>query len=182
MRETAEFAENAFDDVNDTKGVYARFYLFPHQNQLASAEAGRPVFEDKEFIEIIAAGNSSNVIRRKASDMDRQRFRAAYAKFKEGDNEQLVGLPLSEVPWITRSQIEELAYIKCRTCEQLATLNDQACGSMPGLYELKRKAEAWLKKSEDAAPFTALAKENDELRARVAALEEALKQPAVKKA
>lgn len=181
MYQEAEFDVKAFDDSEDTTGVYARFYFFPQKDEAASAEVGCPQFRDIEFVEIIAAGNANNIIRRKASDMDRRRYHKAYAKFKEGDSEQIVGLPLAEVTWIGRSQVEELAYIKCRTVEQLASLNDGACNAMPGLYELKRKAQAYLKRAESEAPFTALAKENDELRARLAALEETMKLPAAPK-
>lgn len=172
----AEFNVKDFENDQDTKGVYARFYTVPVQDQTASAEQGRVVFKDREYIEIVAAGNSNNIIRRPVSDMDRGRFRQAYAKFKEGDTEQLIGTPLTEVPWVSRSQCEELAYIKVRTLEQLAQVNDAACSSAPGMYELKRKAQAWLKKSEDAAPFTALAKENADLNDKIAVLEQTVKE------
>lgn len=164
---------SVYDDPNKTTGVYARFYIFPEVNQEKSAEAGRPIFVDKEYIEIIAPGNSNNIIRRRASDRDVRLYRSAYDKFKAGDQEQLEGTPLYEIPWISRSQAEELVYRKIRTVEQLASLSDSAC-NVPGTYELKRKAAAWIKKSEEAAPFTALAKENEDLRARLAALEQAM--------
>lgn len=177
MREMADFDVKDFEDENSTKGVYARFYWRPKKDEAASAAEGRPIFKDTEYVEIIAAGNSNNIVARPVSDMDRVRFRQAYAKFKEGDADQLVGTPLIELPWLTRSQVEELAYMKIRTVEQLATLNDAACG-IPGMFDLKRKAEAWVKKAEGAAPFTALQKENEDLKARIAALEELLKKPA----
>jgi hypothetical protein len=126
-------------------------------------------------VEILAAGNASNIIRRPVGDMDRKRFHKEYAKFREGDTEQILGTPLAEVSWISRSMVEEMAYMKIRTLEQLADLNDQACTRMPGLYDLKRKAKAWMEKASAAAPFTALQKENDELKARIAALEDGMK-------
>lgn len=178
MREVADFDVSDFEDENSTKGVYARFYWRPKKDEAASAVEGRPIFKDTEYVEIIAAGNSNNIVARPVSDIDRNRFRKAYAKFKEGDSEQLVGTPLVEIPWMTRSQVEELAYMKVRTVENLAELNDGACSGVPGLYDLKRKAQAWVKKAEGAAPFTALQKENEDLKNRIAALEELLKKPA----
>lgn len=180
MREEYDANAQDFQD-NSMKGVHARFYIFPVKDEAASAEAGRPIFVEKEFVELVAPGNSTNIIRRKVSDMDRRNFPAQYAKFKEGDSEQLVGTPLAEWPLVTRSQVEELAYIKCRTVEQLGELNDLACNAIPGLYDLKRKAKMWLEKAASDAPFTALAKENEDLKARIAALEESLKMPAAKK-
>lgn len=180
MREQYDGDLQEFENVESTKGVYARFYLHPKQDEKASAEAGRPIFVEREYVEIIAAGNSNNIIRRPVSDMDRRRFRGAYEKFRQGDTEQLVGTPLSEVTWIARGMIEELAYKKVRTVEQLAELNDAVCGSMPGVYDLKRKAQAWVEKADKAAPFTQMAKENEELKNRIAALEQMLAMPKAK--
>jgi len=181
MRE--EYDANPQDFQNNRMtGVYAKFYMFPLKDEAASIEAGRPVFHDREFVELIAPGNSTNIIRRKVSDMDRNNFPKEYALFKAGNAEQLVGTPLKEWNGVTPAQVEELAYIKCRTVEHLAELTDQACVSMPGLHDLKRRAAAWIKAATDRAPFDALQKENDDLKARLSALEESLKLPAKKQA
>jgi hypothetical protein len=180
MREEYDANPQDFQD-NSMKGVHARFYWFPYKDEAASAEAGRPIFQDREFVELLAPGNSTNIVRRKVSDMDRRNFPQQYALFKQGDSEQMVGTPLAEWPMVTRSHVEELAYIKCRTVEQLAEINDAACNTMPGLYDLKKKAKLWLEKAASDAPFTAMAKENEELRARIAALEESMKLPMAKK-
>jgi hypothetical protein len=172
MRDTVEYDVGDFSRENDNRGVYARFYYAPVKNEEASAAEGRPVFVDKEFIEIIAAGNSTNIVGRKATDMDKRRFSKEYSLFKSGDDEQMVGTPLTEVPWITRSQVEELMYRKIRTLENLAELSDGMINA-PGMYELKRKAEAWLKKASEAAPFTAMQAEMEALRAELAALKNA---------
>lgn len=172
MNEVADFDVAEFDDPNSNKGVYARFYYVPKPDLVASTEAGRTIFVDREYIEIIAAGNANNIVRRPASDMDRQRFSAAYARFKAGDAEQLIGTPLVEVPWLTRSQVEELMYRKIRTLEELAQINDTACNA-PGMYDLRRKAKAWLDKAAEAAPFTKMQAEMDALRAELDAFKAA---------
>lgn len=177
MSATAEFDIKDFENPAGSNGVYAKFYMRSIQNEAKSETEGRPIFEDAEFIEIIAAGNSTNIVRRPVRQQDKQRFREAYMRFREGDADQLCGTPLAEVAWISRSMVEELGYIKVRTLEQLAELNDQACGRMPGLHEMKRKAAAHMKKAADAAPFDVLHKENEELKARLAALESAAEKP-----
>lgn len=169
MREAADFDVQDFEDVESTKGVYAKFFFKPCKNEEESAKEGRPVYFEKEYIEIIAAGNSNNIVIRPVTDMDRRRFRGAYAKFKEGDSEQIVGTPLVEIPWLTRSQVEELSYRKVRTLEQLAELNDQVCMSTPGMFNIKRKAQDWLKKAAEEAPFTKLHEELEALRSELAA-------------
>lgn len=162
------------DDVTDfenryagDKGVHARFYIFPQKNEAKSASAGRPIFEDTEFVEIFASGNSTNIVRRPARHMDKERFRRQYEAFKAGHEDQVQGTLLHEVPWITRSQVEELAYLRIRTLEQLANVSDAACSKHVGLYDLKSKAQKALALAEGAAPMTELAKENEELKKRL---------------
>jgi hypothetical protein len=165
-----------FEQPAGNKGVYAKFYYRPEQNESKTMEAGRPIFDDVEYIEIMTPGDAKDIRRRPVRDADKMRFRDAYRKFREGDIEQMSGTPLTEITWINASMREELHYLKCRTVEQLAELNDQACGRTPGLYDLKRKAGEWLKKSNDSAPFLALNKKNEELQAESVALKERLDQ------
>lgn len=164
--------EQAEFDVNDfqggryaaDRGVFAKFYSKPVEDAHASAEAGRPIYRDQEFVEIVAAGNANNIVQRKATNEDRQRFRQQYEKFKAGDGEALVGTPLSEVTWMTRSQVEELAYFRIRTVEALAEVADEVCGRVVGLYDLKRRAKAVMDAADKAAPLTALQAENEALK------------------
>ena len=46
------------------QGVQARFYTLPMQDHAATAEHGRPMFKDTEFVEILAAGNANNIVKR----------------------------------------------------------------------------------------------------------------------
>ena len=166
-------------DINDynsryaaDRSVYARFYTKPEKDDAASAEAGRPIFRDREYVEIRAAGNANNVIQRKASAEDKRRFARQYELYKQGDADQIVGTPLAEVPWLTRSQVEELAYLRIRSLEALAGLSDEICSKYAGMYDLKRKAVAAVEAAEKAAPFTALAEENKVLKEELAALKQ----------
>lgn len=171
MQSIAEFDVKDFENVGDTKGVYAKFYTKPVQDDAQTALEGRPIFRDVEFIEIVAAGNSTNVVRRPVRDADKSRFRQAYALFRAGAESQVVGTPLAEVAWISASLAEELAYIKVRTLEQLAELSDSVCGTRPGLYELKRKAAAWVEQAKDGAKFNAIHEENERMRAQMAEMQ-----------
>lgn len=162
----ATFDDNVEDFENryaGDRGVHAKFYNHPEQDHEASATAGRPIFKDTEFVEIIAAGNSTNIIKRPARQADKQRFPRQYAAFLEGRGDELYGTPLTEVTWITRSQVEELAYMRICTLEQLAGVSDSVCGKVVGLYDLKRKAESTLAAAGDAAPMTELVEENKRL-------------------
>jgi len=175
--ETVEYDVNDFNErYAGDKSVYAKFYTMPIKNESASAKEGRPIFEDREYIEIRASGNQNNIINRPADQLDRERFSRHYDLFKKGQEDQVVGTPLSEVTWLTRSQIEELAYVRIRTLEQLANVNDETCQRMVGLRDLKNKAVAFLENAEKAAPFTAMAEENEKLKQQVEALSVQMKE------
>jgi len=173
MREVADF-DTDFENAEDTKGLYVRFYMHPVQNDALTLENGRPIYDDVEFIEIVVAGAPTNIVRRPVEETDKRRFAKSYSLFKAGDLEQNVGTPLSEIAWVTASQREELAYMRIRTVEQLADMPDAACTKIPGTYELKRKAADWIKRAANDAPFEIMRKENEDLKARLAALEESM--------
>jgi hypothetical protein len=183
--ETAEYDVQDFNErYAADKSVYARFYTMPVKDEHASANEGRPIFYDKEYIEIRAAGNQNNIVQRPSMQQDRERFSRQYAAFKQGNSEQVVGTPLTEVTWLTRSQVEELAYVRIRTLEHLSSVSDDICSKMPGLQDLKRKAAQVLEAAEAVAPITALQEENEGLKAQVAALTNQVKEltAAMKKA
>lgn len=148
-----DFGENDFGRGRfaGDAGVFARFYVKPVVNEQRSEKEGRPIYDDKVFVEIRAAGNANNIIDRKATDEDKRRFREQFALFNAGRGEELVGTPLSEVVWIARSQIEELAYLRIRTVEALANISDDVCSKLVGLYDLKRKAQAYLEQANKPA-------------------------------
>jgi hypothetical protein len=170
--EQADFDVSDFDSRNaGDKSVFVKFYIRPFQDEAKSVEEGRPIFKDKEYVEIRTPGNQTNIIQRPVTDMDKQRFRGAYAAFKAGDAEQIIGTPLTETPWITRSQAEELAYLRIRTLEQLANVGDDVCTRIPGMFKLKQRAQAALERAEKTAPFIAMQAENEAMKNRLDAME-----------
>lgn len=146
------------------KNVYVKFYIKPVQNEAKSAEEGRPIFDDREYIEIRTPGQQNNVVQRPVSDMDRKRFHRAYQLFKAGEVEQVVGTPLMEMPWITRSQVEELVHLRIRTVEALAELGDDVCSRFAGLYKLKQTAQRYVQHAKNNAPLIKFQEQLDELK------------------
>lgn len=164
---------NSFDDTFDRgryagdSGMHARFYTVMMHDEAKSAEAGRPIYAETEFVEIIAAGNANNIIRRVASEEDYQRFSRQYQVFsrdKEFTGEQLIGTPLVEVPWISKPQVHEMAYMHIHTLEQLASVDDAVCSKYAGMYDLKRKAIVAAKAAADAAPMTEMAYQMEQMK------------------
>lgn len=163
-----------FESNDPMRGLHVRFFMHPVQDMAASDEAGRPIFVDTQFIEILAAGNSTNIVVREVRETDKQKFRKVYEQFIAGDGDAISGTPLTEVSWITKSQCEEMRFMKIRTVEQLADLNDNVALNNSGFVTLKQKAKMWLDKSAAAAPFTAMQAENEAMRAELAEMRELL--------
>lgn len=176
---SAEFDVNDFNSREAAdKSVYVKFYVRPKENEAKSNEAGRPIYDDTEYVEIRTPGNATNVVNRPVTDMDRRRFAQQYAAFKAGETEQTVGTPLAEAPWITRSQVEELAYLRIRTLEQLANVGDDVCTRIPGLFKLKQRAQAMAEAAAKQAPFTQMQAENEELRNNLESLKKTVAEQA----
>jgi hypothetical protein len=117
-----------------------------------SQKEGRPIFEDKEFIEINAPGDKTSQIFRIATEADKRRFPRHYEAFKSHGNEGVIGTPLREWQLITRSQAEELACSKIGTVEQLAGINDANMQQVGPYLALRQLARDWLAKAKADAP------------------------------
>lgn len=137
------------------------------------AEAGRPIFEDREYIEIRAPGDRLNVVHKEVTQDIRQRYATQYKAWKAGqDQDAAVGTPLAMWPQVTSSDVETFKYQGIRTVEQLAALSEttiQALG--PGYRKLKQRATDFLAASKDGAAMTKLRAENEEMSKRLAHLE-----------
>jgi len=161
----------AFGDESEAdKKLYVQFYVRAHLDQGKTAEAGRPIYYDREYVRIIAPGDKTNIVDRPVRDLDRTRFPQHYARFKQGMTEQTVGTPLTVVGWLTPAQIEELAYFKIKTVEQLAYVADSVASKMAGLQGLKQKASAFLEAAKGQAPLTKMQAELESRDAQIAAL------------
>jgi hypothetical protein len=104
--------------------LIARFRVEAVQMEFASAQAGRPIYEDREFVEIIVPGNRGSVAYEPVRDEHKQRWPKEYQAFKDGRELPMEGTPLASWPRVTRSRVEELAFAHIRTVEQYAAVND----------------------------------------------------------
>lgn len=167
------FTENPYDKGSER--LYVQFHVHPKLNQTKTREAGRPIYDDTEYVTIIAPGDKDNIIDRPASEMDKRRFARQYDAFKRGQTDPVVtGTPLKMVPWISRGQAEELAYFHVYTVEQLAELSDANAQNFMGINTLKQKAKDFLAASTDTAFISQMREreqlqkmENDQLRTLV---------------
>lgn len=145
------------------KALLVRFFTKSVQDNARSAQEGRPIFRDKEYIEIRFPGNRTDAVARPATSKDKQRFPAHYKAFKERVAMPEVGTPLGEWPVISRSQAEELAFYNVKTVEQLASVSDSQGQKFMGFNGLRQKAKEFLELSKGVVEASQL---RDELKQR----------------
>jgi hypothetical protein len=167
------YAEGLDDSstTGDDKRLHVVFHLHPQKNDAKSTEAGRPIFEETEYVRITVPGDKHNIVDRPAREDDRQRFPRQYAHFKSGAAGGVVGTPLSEWPAVTRSQVEELAFFHVKTVEQLANLSDGNAQHVGPILALREKARDWLAKAAGGAVESKLRAEIQERESKLAAMQ-----------
>jgi hypothetical protein len=145
--------------VNGDERLVARFYTKPVHNEWKSGIEGRPIYEPKDFIEIWIPGDQTLKIDVPAREDHRRRFPQQWAHFQNtrDGSELAMGTPVTQWPFISASQAEELKAMKFYTVEQIATASDQQIGriGMAGgmqPFAFRDRAKAFL----DAAKDTAL--------------------------
>jgi len=124
--------------------LYVQFYSRPIINGAESEIAQRPIYHDVDCIRIMVPGDKLSIIDRLASPDDKTRFADHYAKYSAGQQTQLVGTPLEQVPWMSRSKVEEYKYFGIHSVEQLAAASDSVGQRFPGFYADRDKALKFL--------------------------------------
>lgn len=148
--------------------LYVEFSRRPKLHAGKSREAGRAVYEEVDFILIHVPGDKTSVIEREITQQDIQRFADRYNKWKAGQAEAVVGTPLSSLPTMTPSKVEEYKYFKIVTVEQLAEANDNLGQKFMSFQADKARAKAFLQVAANNAPIEAM---NAELQKRDAEIE-----------
>lgn len=145
------------------------------QNNFKSAQEGRPIFEDKDFVRIMTPGDTRTTIYREASDQDKKRFPKAWGLYERGQEAVTEGTPLAEWAQITASQVRELQHVNVRTIEEFVSVSDSNIQRMgPGYAQLQKRAQQFLEASTENAAATAAARENEQLRDQMALMQEQL--------
>jgi hypothetical protein len=155
-------------------------------NPLKSTEAGRQVFDEKDYIRIMTPGSQLCVIDEPVKSGNYlSRFGDRYSKWKAGQQELISGTPLDAFPWLIGKigLLAELKALNIHTVEQLSTLPDSAMHNMMGGHELRKRAAEWLDQTTGTdAKVARMSKENDDLKAQMAAMQDQMKQMMTAKA
>lgn len=157
--------------------LYVEFLREPVMHPGKSREAGRAVYEERDFVRIHVPGDKTTVCVEPMHELNKLRFAQRYEKWKAGQAEAVIGTPLNALPGMTPAKVEEYKYFKIVTVEQLADANDQLGQKFMSFNEDKRRAKAFLEVAAGNAPIekmnSELAKRDEEietLKAQMAAL------------
>lgn len=163
----------------DNEKVLVRFWEDSYPNATKTREAGTPVFDTVDWCEIKVPGERDTIsgpVHRMQPD-PRVRFPGAWAQYqKDKSSEGLVGMPLKEVAWLARGEVETLKAAGLKTLENLADLSDANVNCVPGGLALRAKAKAALQSAKDDAPVQKMAAELASRDAQIAELKLQMKE------
>jgi hypothetical protein len=168
----AEAAENPAARAVADGRLAVEFSLVALKSDPKSKEAGRPIFEDREWIKIYTPGDKDTVIEREVWPSDKERFPRQYLSFKSNPKgDQIQGMPLADFPAVPPSMVEELRYFGVRTVEQLAAISDGNAQNIGPILHLREKAKEFLTRSREQAPLKAMEGELAKRDAQIEALQ-----------
>ncbi len=136
-----------------------RFETQPVEMGGKSLEAGRPIYEDRDFVFIVNPGSRDERVAQIKEKKNDPEVMAFYARWKTTQEQPKDGTPLSMVPFLSPSQIKELQGMNILTLEHLAEIPDTVTQRMMGMVELRKKAKSYLDAAKDSAVVTRLESE-----------------------
>lgn len=154
------------------KKLYVNFYTKAVMNTFKSAEEGRPIFDEKEYVRVIIPGDKNSVLDTPVNAEYRARFQERYDKFKKGQEQAQSGTPLEVWPQMTVGMVAELKAMHISTVEQLAELPDQLAQKIMGAHMWRQKAQAFLDSAAGDKVNTKMAAELEKRDAEITALKE----------
>jgi hypothetical protein len=159
------------DENGADSRLSVKFYKRSMKQEDASAEAGRPIFKEFDFVHICVPGDTLTEIDTYANDGHKARFPRQWAHYQNqvGSQETIIGTPIEEWTIISRSQADELKGIKFATVESIANASDlqlQRIGMMAGMnpYAFRDKAKAFLNLAEKVGDVNQREEEISKLR------------------
>jgi len=168
FEEPSDFAKPDETRFSMDNKLYVEFYRKPVLQPGESRQAGRAVFKEVDYIRIHVPGDKASVIERPVTKQDEFRFLERYNKWKAGQEEAVTGTPLSALPGMTPSKVEEYKFFKLVTVEQLADANDNLGSKFMSFQADKQRAKAFMEVARNNAPIE---KMNEELQKRDAEIE-----------
>lgn len=165
-------------------GSAVRIWKDTAKNNFLSEREGRAIFDEVIYVEVIAPGSKGStpvfeVERVFAEEMAHpqplrgiqyDQFKDMIEAFKKNDeiDAKMTGTPLTEWPEISRTMAASLREAAIYSVEALASLPDEKLSVVgPDGRTWRTKAEAYLAAAKDSGYATAIAAENERLKAEL---------------
>lgn len=134
------------------ENLYVRFYQDKFLMGFKSEQAGHPVYDDMDFVEIMTPGDMNNIIQRPATERDIKQFSALYQSYKAGQEAPVEGIPLESWPRLTSATVANYKAMGVKTIENVANMSDQVCNKVAmGAMGDRTAAKAYLALAKDSA-------------------------------
>lgn len=137
---------------NPDAKLTVQFYSRPVQNMFKTEAAGRPIYEDLDYVKIFTPGNQLNEIDTPARDDHKVRFPLHWARYQNNRSGEsgLIGTPINQWALVSAAQAEELKYLKFFTVESVANSSDlqlQSLGMVAGMggHAFRERAQNFLR-------------------------------------
>lgn len=149
--------------------MVTEFFRKPVHMDWKSREAGRAIYEEVDYIRIYTPGDKSSIVERPVDALDRQRWADRYNKWKAGQEQAVMGTPITVLPGMSPAKAEEYRYFKIFTVEQLAEAPDNVGQKFMSFQQDKQRARAFMQVAANNAPIE---KMNEELQKRDEVIED----------
>lgn len=161
-------------DMQDDKSLVVEFFVGKKLLGAKSQEAGREIYEDREFVKIQIKGQDKQVVVEEVKPFHKQKYPISYNLFQMGKPLPVVGTPIGQLPGVGPSLVHSLQGLQLRTIEDVADLTDENTLSSIGMgaRDLVTRAKAFIQKAMPKA--VALEEENKALREQLTAMNERL--------
>lgn len=134
--------------------TFPRFMTKPVHMAFLSEKEGRPIYEDRSYVEIISPGMAKSIPCEEVTEDHKSRWPREWEAFQKGLDLAATGTPLEQWPQMTPSTVMTLKALNIRTVEELSTINDAAIQNLgTGGREMREKAKRFLALAESSAPM-----------------------------
>jgi hypothetical protein len=160
------------DDFSSDERLMVTFSTKPVMHPAKSTDAGRPIFDEVDFITIRTPGSQLTVIVAPVKEY-LPRFAKQYERWKTDNKDVMSGTPIELFPeMFGKIGLQaELKALNINTVEQLANLPDNYKSQIMGGVELCKRAATWLNETNGTdAQVAQLQADNDNMREQLKAL------------
>jgi hypothetical protein len=157
MAVTAEW--QGVNQEQATGRLHVQFSLRPMKDEEKSLAEGRPIYVEKEWIDIKIPGDKDNDVSREIRASDKDSFPMQWAAFVNKKEQPIEGTLLEQLPFLSKAQVLEFNGIGIRTAEQFRDMSDAIGMKIMGYHGIKKRIAVFLDAAAGSATTQKLASE-----------------------